>query len=432
MRTALLTSLGMTMLASVASAQSWDSSADFSLASNPNGAWTYGRKLTVSGTDLDVCGYRFQGAWILGLGLYEPAFQFCLAGGCAGEIGLEGLTVWADNNAIGYPALRWTSPAAGQYDLGGTFAVADFRGGDNLVDVVINGTSRFSDEVHGFQDSAPYLFHDMSLQAGDTVDFVMRWDDRVPYQDYGWTNMSARICGAGSGCVCNDASSCDDGNACTADTCAGAGQCSHDQVADGATCDNGNGVTGDVCRAGVCTDAACAGARDGTPCDDGNGCTDTDVCRAGLCVPGARPVCAADLVAACPPEAERCRIEATCTPQRCHVEVDVRFEAPRRSRCRLVLRQVTNRPAARTELEGAGVTQAEDDGKVLGTAKGRVGADGQVILKARLNRIGRRLLGGEATRVLEVRAEATIRVPHEKTARTQLLPRLIELVRGSR
>jgi hypothetical protein len=229
---------------------------------------------------------------------------------------------------------------------------------------------------------------------------------------------------------CGPGVACDDGNPCTADRCTGAGQCAHDPMAEDATCDNGNTTTGDVCRAGVCTDATCDGTADGASCNDNNGCTDADVCQAGQCVPGTAPVCSVDLGGVCPPTASKCRIDAVCTPQKCRVEVVVRFEAPKRSRCRVVLRQVTNPLVASAELAGVGGPQAEGLGRKLGVAKGRVGADGQLTLMPKLNRIGRRLLARADSRTLQVRAQATVQVPRERKKRTQLLPRLIELVRG--
>src|SRR5262249_10229866 len=84
--------------------------------------------------------------------------------------------------------------------------------------------------------------------------------------------------GAGSKCDCTDLSFaglldpcvtgfCDDGNACTTDTCdpsSGKAVCHNDPVADGKSCDDGSFCSeSDVCRAGKCM---------GTPvnCDDHN------------------------------------------------------------------------------------------------------------------------------------------------------------------
>jgi len=92
---------------------------------------------------------------------------------------------------------------------------------------------------------------------------------------------------------------CDDGDACTVDTCA-SGACTHvasESCEDGAnctmgdycldgvclpgavtTCDDGNPCTADACGAGACLHDGAAG-----PCDDGLACTKADACVGGLC-----------------------------------------------------------------------------------------------------------------------------------------------------
>ena len=69
------------------------------------------------------------------------------------------------------------------------------------------------------------------------------------------------------------AGTCDDGDACTADTCDVTG-CQH--VGQG--CDDGNPCTQDACKAGTCSHLAMAGA-----CDDGDLCTNGDTCAQGGC-----------------------------------------------------------------------------------------------------------------------------------------------------
>ncbi len=67
---------------------------------------------------------------------------------------------------------------------------------------------------------------------------------------------------------------CDDGNACTRDSCSAEGTCQHEAVADGTSCANGNACDGEeVCRGGLCA----AGLA--LTLDDGNPCT-TDACDA--------------------------------------------------------------------------------------------------------------------------------------------------------
>ena len=61
----------------------------------------------------------------------------------------------------------------------------------------------------------------------------------------------------------------DDGDACTSDTCDGAGTCVHTPLSEGATCEDGNPcTTGETCMAGVC--------EGGTP--SGVGCVNPFVC----------------------------------------------------------------------------------------------------------------------------------------------------------
>jgi hypothetical protein len=95
--------------------------------------------------------------------------------------------------------------------------------------------------------------------------------------------------------------SCDDGNPCTSDTCAGQAGCTHEASTGG--CDDGNACTeGDVCAASTCKGKllicddknpctvdscdvlkGCTYAVDGgASCDDGNACT-KDSCALGLC-----------------------------------------------------------------------------------------------------------------------------------------------------
>jgi len=115
------------------------------------------------------------------------------------------------------------------------------------------------------------------------------------------------VCTAG---VCaGTAKVCDDGNACTVDSCdPGTGQCTNEPAADGVACDDGDACTnGDACTTGACAGTAiecddgeacttdscdpstgqCVNdgeALTGTPCDDGVACTETDTCGAGSCI----------------------------------------------------------------------------------------------------------------------------------------------------
>ena len=59
---------------------------------------------------------------------------------------------------------------------------------------------------------------------------------------------------------CVTGADCDDGNACTTDTCNASTGCASSPVADGAACDDGDACTsGDACAAGACTGALVCG-----------------------------------------------------------------------------------------------------------------------------------------------------------------------------
>ncbi len=119
------------------------------------------------------------------------------------------------------------------------------------------------------------------------------------------------------GAVCEVDGDCDDGNACSADTCVnklckftaivGCNPCDIDS-----DCEDGNACTVDVCApGGACTNNP---ADNGTACDDGQGCTSPDACNAGAC---AGPVnCAGgqgcDAEGECIPPAVDCVNDGDC------------------------------------------------------------------------------------------------------------------------
>jgi hypothetical protein len=122
------------------------------------------------------------------------------------------------------------------------------------------------------------------------------------------------VCTQGDACtaagLCGAFITCDDGNACTDDSCDPLTGCVF--TPNGAACDDGNAcTTGDRCLLGSClpigaltcddgngcTDDACdpltgcVNPPNAAPCDDGNACTNPDVCSGGACSPGAPVVC---------------------------------------------------------------------------------------------------------------------------------------------
>jgi hypothetical protein len=89
---------------------------------------------------------------------------------------------------------------------------------------------------------------------------------------------------------CHDRPKCDDQNACTVDKYEGKGECSHTPI-EGCTpcscdadCNDGDACTTDSCKDGVCenADTECPECTTVEQCDDGNACT-ADACDDGVC-----------------------------------------------------------------------------------------------------------------------------------------------------
>ncbi len=135
-----------------------------------------------------------------------------------------------------------------------------------------------------------------------------------------------------SGCV--HAEQCDDANPCTADSCAANG-CMHTGI--GGTCDDGNACTG----GDHCSSSHCVGTvRD---CDDGNPCTDdgcvpaTGECAStnddtnGCSLSGSCAVCAAG---ACVPGTPSCDDGIGCTVDSCDGATGQCVHTPDDASCR--------------------------------------------------------------------------------------------------
>lgn len=89
-------------------------------------------------------------------------------------------------------------------------------------------------------------------------------------------------CDVQFGCLPGQAIVCDDGIACTTDSCDSRdGSCHH--TPDLAACDDHNPCTDDACSAEGCTHTFNV-----KPCDDQNACTENDTCRQGSCQGTAR------------------------------------------------------------------------------------------------------------------------------------------------
>lgn len=202
-------------------------------------------------------------------------------------IGAKGLVDNGETNYIGSTTLEVPLGAAGTYNLGWLP-----KPGSSFV--------MWTDEA--LTTSAPVAF---SL-VGLTVDIpVGACCNGTACTDVGVTEAQCNgtfvegnfgSC-AEVQCACSSNADCNDGDACTTDTCnVGTGACSNTDSADytGLCCDPVTGNTaavddGDECTADSCSEGPERGVPvntdlEGEACDDGSPCTFNDTCTGGACL----------------------------------------------------------------------------------------------------------------------------------------------------
>lgn len=179
----------------VVKASTWDITADYSSVNNPNGVWEYGRKWTVDSSSFDLMSFRWSSSGTVssgGIGWYMGNWGHGGPSMSDGNGTTVGPRVWAKNNSNGMPVVRWTSSQAGSYSIDTIFTGADSRGVDNFVYVAVNDSLVFSDRISANLATAGYSANNISLQAGDHVDFMIAWAGGV-YSEYGWTEIEGTI-----------------------------------------------------------------------------------------------------------------------------------------------------------------------------------------------------------------------------------------------
>ncbi len=186
-RTAILALLAvLAVAASTAHAGSlYDVAADFSVASNPNGVWSYGYENSL-GSSLQLYDVSTsQGGGIPGLEAWNSS-QLDVLGtpGIGYNSTASDITsgtdffpahgvVFAPGPNGQYCVIRWTSPTAGTYDLLTAFSGNDFVFPTSTdVHVLLDGTSLFSGGVYVFGPAASFT-DTISVKAGDTIDFAV-------------------------------------------------------------------------------------------------------------------------------------------------------------------------------------------------------------------------------------------------------------------
>jgi hypothetical protein len=128
--------------------------------------------------------------------------------------------------------------------------------------------------------------------TADTCDLVQGCKhtpvtNNTPCSDGNFCN-GAETCQAGL-CRTGTTPSCNDGNACTTDTCDAVSGCVHTPIAGcvscttNADCNDSNPCTADLCSGGACTNPV---LPNNTPCPDGTVCNGTELCQGGSCTAG--------------------------------------------------------------------------------------------------------------------------------------------------
>ena len=172
----------MSSASSFGQSQSWNAASNFSLATNPNGAWSYGSK---SAPTSPLCLYTVHNC-----GWNHPGTGACASATCwpyvwnsapAGTLQVHPKT----SATIGYSVVRWTAPYSATFQIGGQFAGQ--AGEPSLscsVAVVANnalvpGLSGSITATTTFPFSTTLL-----LAGGSTVDFVVGDGGNGDFQDH--------------------------------------------------------------------------------------------------------------------------------------------------------------------------------------------------------------------------------------------------------
>ena len=277
---------------------SYDAAKDFvaqatGTPANPNSVWSYGQKATQTAA-LTLYGAANGDTWSAGgfplimanitsdvthpfnTATLKPG-QLLLHPGAKGEISV----------------VRFTAPAAGNYNLVANFAGASGFNGTQLtttdVSVTVNGKLLFTGNINvGGKGNTSTFSDGGQLVKGDTIDVAVGFGNA----DYGFdsTIVDAVILNV-------DVPDCDDKNVCTTDTCESNFGCVH--TATGQQLCTAGKTTNGMCGQGVCNTATCTDAfADGVEtdldcggnlcggCGNGKKCLKSTDCASAFCDKG--------------------------------------------------------------------------------------------------------------------------------------------------
>ena len=172
----------------IALQDAFDISADFSLAANPNGVWTYGYETSLGAAlhDYDQTATQYglqfwRSAEISNGDVPDAVNNPSNSPITVGSYTIPGHTADFHPGPLDqYSVYRFTAPSTGAFQLSVTFGAADFGGTD--VHVLVNGNSVYAHEID--DNNSPEHFNDvLSLNAGDTVDFAVGYGTDGTYNN---------------------------------------------------------------------------------------------------------------------------------------------------------------------------------------------------------------------------------------------------------
>jgi hypothetical protein len=180
----------------VGSARCWadDIAGSFSLASNPNGAWTYGSLSGSTFTPFTVSSSAVaSGFWTTASGF--PVVVANNTGSNAlystWDLPTDMLNLHPDPTGI-ESDVRWTAPSAGTYSIDGLFEGVDYAGPTTTdVNILLNGSSLFSDNINSYLVPSTFSLVE-TLNAGDTIDFAVGYGENDNYS-FDSTGLSGSI-----------------------------------------------------------------------------------------------------------------------------------------------------------------------------------------------------------------------------------------------
>jgi hypothetical protein len=166
-------------------AETWNAVQDFSTASNPNGAWSYGWASSFGGafsllTSNQDCPQTGLECWQNGLGSPDAA-QLSKNTTPNSLVHISVIvapnTIWlgAQANAV---IARWTAPSTGNYTIIGSFQANDTYEQTVKVGVLKDGsTFLLTDSFSSFGEAKDFALSSVPLTAGTTIDFELAYTD---------------------------------------------------------------------------------------------------------------------------------------------------------------------------------------------------------------------------------------------------------------